>query len=158
MTKCSIERLNGLVRNKSQKSNLKNQNDILKIKNYKTEDWEKIRDIGPIVAKSIADYFQDQKNQDFLARLVDAGVKIKYASTGGQKLVGLTFVFTGGLENLSREKAKEKVREQGGEISESVSKKTSYVVAGSDPGEKYDKAQKLGIKILSENDFLELIK
>jgi len=62
-----------------------------------------------IVAKSIADYFQDQKNQDFLARLVDAGVKIKYASTGGQKLVGLTFVLYRGTGKIySREKAKRK--------------------------------------------------
>ena len=71
---------------------------------------------------------------------------------------GKTFVITGSLESMSREEAKEKIRELGGDASESVSKKTDYVVAGSEPGSKYEKGKKLGVKILNEEEFLKLIK
>ena len=124
------------------------------------EQWQQIKDIGPIVAKSIYDYFQDKHNQDFVKRLFSAGVKIKSQrqTTKDQRLSGRIFVFTGGLEKLTRDEAKDLVRAQGGDVSESVSKETAYVVAGIEPGSKYDKAKKLGVKILDEKEFLKIIK
>ena len=82
--------------------------------------------------------------------------KITRKKIGGA-LYGKTFVLTGTLESLSRDDAKEKIRSQGGDVTGSVSSHTSYVVAGTDPGSKYDKAQKLGVKILSEKEFLKLL-
>jgi len=85
-------------------------------------------------------------------------VKMKFVKISDKRFVGKSFVFTGGMERLTRDEGKKIVRDFGGEASESVSKNTSYLVAGIDPGSKYDKAKKLGVKITSENDFLELIK
>ncbi|AKM82020.1 MAG: ligase, NAD-dependent, DNA ligase (NAD+) protein [Berkelbacteria bacterium GW2011_GWE1_39_12] len=130
---------------------------IDELKNASLEDIQNIRDIGPIVAKSIYEYFQDPQNQDFIDRLLKAGVDIEIVTQSG-KLAGKTFVFTGGLENLSRDQAKEKVRLLGGDISESVGKDTSFIVAGKDPGSKLEKAKKLGVEILDEDHFLNLIK
>lgn len=143
------------IKSKGQISNSKEI--IEKLKSQTAVDWKEIRDIGPIVAKSIYDYFNDAKNIKFLYKLIDNGVEIIADSPTSGKLAGKSFVFTGGLENITRDAAKDKVRTFGGEISESVSKTTSYVVVGTDPGSKYDKAQKLGVTILNEKDFLELI-
>jgi len=151
----------------NQKSKIRNQNafrhTLLKILKLQTlENWQKIPDIGPIVAKSIYDYFHDIHNIDFIERLFKAGVKIKFVTISGEKCmpkgVGLTFVFTGGLKTITRDEAKQKVRDLGGEISESVSKETSYVVAGNEPGEKYSQAQQLGVKIISGKEFMDMIK
>lgn len=131
-------------------------NSIDNLKKADLADIDSIRDIGGIVAKSIFDYFQDKNNLKFVLRLLKA-VKIKKHKFAG-RLKDKIFVFTGGLETLSRDEAKQKVRDLGGEASESVGHETSYVVAGSEPGEKYDKAKELGNKILSENEFLELIQ
>jgi DNA ligase (NAD+) len=124
------------------------------------EEIDLIRDIGNVVAKSIFDFFQDKHNLDFIERLLKHGVDIanNKQHITNSKLNNKTFVFTGGLESLTRDEAKQKIRDLGGNISESVSKETSYVVAGSDPGEKYEKAKKLGVKIISEEEFLETIK
>lgn len=143
----------------NQKAKIKNQNDILKIiKNIKQEDWQEIEDIGPIVAKSIYDYFHNQENINLIERLLNSGIKIKFVEIRDKKFVGQTFVFTGSLESLSRDDAKKKVRDLSGEISESVSSGTSYVIAGDNPGDKYEKAKKLGVKVLDEKEFLELVK
>lgn len=128
---------------------------------FKIADWEKIRDIGPVVAKSLYDWFHNAQNAALLNKFAQAGVileikQLKTAKTA--KLKDLTFVLTGELKTLSRGEAKEKIRELGGEISESVSKKTSYVAAGENPGSKYEKAKQLGVKILNEKEFLKLIK
>ena len=80
------------------------------------------------------------------------------ATTGSQSLAGKTFVFTGGLNGYSRDQAKQLVERQGGQVSSSVSKKTSYVVAGVDPGSKLEQAKKLGVKILTEEEFTDLLK
>jgi len=133
--------------------------EVDKIGKLSIEDLQQLPDIGPKVAQSIYDWFQDKHNLDLLNKLEKVGVKVK----GGQsvqsgKLKNLAFVLTGGLESITRDEAKDKIRSLGGEVNESVSKNTDYVVVGSDPGSKYDKAQKLNIKILSEKQFLQMVK
>ncbi len=137
--------------------------DLIKIyKNLTLEDLQKIKDIGPRVSQSIFDWFRNKRNIDLLNRLEKTGVKLEkpviLSEAKNPKLKGKTFVLTGALESMSRDKAKQKIRDLSGEISESVSKKTDYVVAGSEPGSKYERAKKLNIKILNEKEFLELIK
>lgn len=146
-----------LIENKA----IKNPQDILDIAEKITlEDWQKISDIGPIVAESIFEYFNDKNNIAFLKKLGKLDIKIISSKIDGkvQKLNNKIFVLTGGLETLTREQAKDRIRELGGDISSSVSASVDFVVAGAEPGEKYDKAKKLGVKILSENEFLNIIK
>src|SRR3989344_3234025 len=122
----------------------------------KLEDFEKIMDIGPVVAASIYEWLNDKNNGKFLEKLLRQvkiqNSKVKIAGQNS-KLEGKTFVFTGTLESIEREAAKEKVRSLGGNISESVSAKTHYVVVGAEPGSKAEKAKKLGVKILDEKQF-----
>jgi len=124
------------------------------------EDLQEIQDIGPKVAQSIYDWFRESRNVRFLERMEEAGVRIeKYevrAVSG--KFSGKTFVLTGTLETMSREAAKERIRNLGGDIAESVSKKTDYVVVGAEPGSKYEKAKRLGVKILEEKEFLKFLE
>ncbi|MBI2588352.1 NAD-dependent DNA ligase LigA [Candidatus Berkelbacteria bacterium] len=123
------------------------------------ENIQKIPDIGPVVSQSVYDYFQDKEHGRLLARLLKAGVKIEseiYKKS--DKLEGQIFVLTGGLESITREEAKDKIRMLGGEASESVSKKTTFVVAGKEPGDKLDKARKLGVRIINEEKFLRLLE
>ena len=124
------------------------------------DDLQKINDIGPKVADSIHGWFHDSRNAKLIEKLEAGGVSIELPKkrAGGEKLKGKSFVLTGGLESMPRDEAKEKIRELGGDVSESVSKKTSYVVTGSDPGSKYEKAKQLGVKTLSEKEFLEMLK
>ena len=129
------------------------------IKNAKLQDFDEIVNIGPIVAKSVHEWFSQKDNLKFLDKLKKAGIKIKNPPKKAMgKLSGKTFVFTGTLGSIERELAKEKVRELGGNISESVSFKTSFVVVGLEPGSKVSKAKKLGVKILDEKEFLKIIK
>src|SRR3989339_42550 len=136
---------------------------IRKIKNAKLEDFEKILDIGPVVSKSIYEWFGEKENIRFLEKLENK-VKIQNPKPNAQpnpksqKFSGKSFVLTGALESLSRDVAKAKIRELGGDVSESVSLKTSYVVVGLEPGSKAEKAKKLGVKILNEKEFLSLVK
>lgn len=125
---------------------------------FSAEDWQVISDIGPKVAESLISWFKRENNLNFLHKLNNFGVHFipENKKTGGN-LMGKTLVFTGTLEKNSREAAKELARQAGGEISESVSKKTDYLVAGSEAGSKLAKAESLGVKILSEEDFLELL-
>jgi DNA ligase (NAD+) len=132
-------------------------------KNFSLEKLQQIPDVGPKVAQSIYDWFHNEKNIKFLEKLEKVGVKIetpklKTSARGGSALGGKTFVLTGTLQSMSREQTKEKIRSLGGEISESVSKNTDYVVAGSEPGSKLEKAKKLGVKIIAEKEFLEMLK
>ncbi len=131
-----------------------------KIKNASLEELEKITDIGPISAQSIYNWFHKKSNLEFLEKLKKVGVQItsQKPKAKSQKLRGLTFVFTGALESMTRDRAKEKIRNLGGNISESVSKKTDYVVVGKEPGSKYKKAKELGIKIIKEKEFLKMIR
>jgi DNA ligase (NAD+) len=132
---------------------------IEKLKKASLEELQKIMDIGPVVAKSIYDWFREKRNLEFLEKLKKVGVEIvEEKKPKSQPLRGKTFVLTGGLETMTREEAKEKIRLLGGEVSESVSKKTDYVVVGKEPGSKLDKAKQLGIKTISEKEFLSLLK
>jgi DNA ligase (NAD+) len=106
-----------------------------------------------VVAESISNFFGEQHNKDVIKDLLNA--KIKWPETEGKQvatghLVGKTFVLTGSLPTLSREAAKEMIEAVGGKVSGSVSKKTDYVIVGSDAGSKLDKAQELGLTILDE--------
>ncbi|MDD5547312.1 MAG: NAD-dependent DNA ligase LigA [Candidatus Pacebacteria bacterium] len=123
------------------------------------EKLQNISDVGPKVAQSIYDWFHDKKHHEYLKKFDKAGVKIiiEKKQGVGNKFKGLTFVLTGSLESMSREEGKEKIRALGGDVNESVSKNTSYVVVGGDPGSKYDKAVKLGVKILDEKEFIKML-
>jgi DNA ligase (NAD+) len=132
---------------------------IENLKNVNLNNLENILNIGPIVAKSIVEWFCDKDNIKFLNKL-EKVVKIKKQETYEKKqtLKGLSFVLTGTLKSMSRDIAREKIRELGGEISELVSLKTSFVVVGFKPGSKIKKAEKLGIKIVGEEEFLKMLK
>jgi len=130
-----------------------------KLKNATLPQLQMIRDIGPVVAQSIYKFFRDERNLKFIEKLMKVGVKIvEEKKPEKQPLKGLVFVFTGGLDSMTREEAKKKVKELGGEVTESVSKRVSYVVVGKEPGSKLEKAKKLGIKTITEKEFLELLK
>ena len=131
---------------------------IENLKNVSLESLENILNIGPIVAKSIFEWFGDKENIKFLNKL-EKKVKIEPYKLQATfyKLKGKSFVLTGSLESMSRDIAKEKVRELGGEVSESVSSKTSFVVAGGEAGSKLSKAEKLGVKVISEEEFLKML-
>lgn len=128
------------------------------IKTMSLDALQDIPDIGPAVAKSIHEWFSDNHNIALLNRLESLGISLTFErKIAGTKLAGKTFVLTGTLETMSRDEAKELIRSLGGETTESVSKKTSFVVTGADPGSKLQKAQQLGVAVLSEKEFLTLI-
>src|SRR3989338_7701286 len=117
-----------------------------------------IENIGPAVSKSLYDFFHDKNNLKFIEKLLKNGVRIEKAEKKkAGKFSGTTFVLTGALGGMSREIAKERIIAQGGKVSGSVSAKTSYVVAGEEAGSKLKNAQKLGVKILSESEFLKML-
>ncbi len=125
----------------------------------KTGGIDDVENIGPIVTKSVTDYFNHKENQKFIDKLFSNGVKIVNPEKKvAGKLTGKSFVITGTLDSMSRDEVKAKIKNLGGKIAESVSKKTDYVVVGEDPGSKYAKAQSLGIEILDEDKFIKLIK
>jgi DNA ligase (NAD+) len=121
------------------------------------DDINFIENIGPVVAQSVYDYFRHKENLKFIDKLIKSGVKIHHGHKKAGKLTGKTFVITGTLEKMSRDDAKNKIKELGGKTTESISKQTSYIVVGHEPGSKYDKAIKLGTEILDEKKFLELV-
>lgn len=130
-----------------------------KIKKADLATLEKIKDVGPVVAKSIFHWLQSKRNLKLLDKLAKAGVEItEERKPKSQPLKGKIIVITGGLESMTREAVKEKIRFLGGEVSESVSRKTDLVVMGREPGSKYERAKQLGIKILDEKQFLEMLK
>ena len=132
--------------------------DMDNLKNASFEELVSIPDIGDIIAKSIINYFGEQHNSAIVEELKDLGINMKYT---GEKVEekeefnGKTFVLTGSLEIFTREEAEEKIELLGGKTSSSVSKKTSAVIVGANPGSKYTKAQELGIPIWTEKEFEE---
>jgi len=128
------------------------------LENATQEDLERVQEVGPKVAASVHDFFQNEQNRALIKRLAGLGLKMtaekKQRTT---QLEGLTFVLTGTFPTLSREEAKEKIEAAGGKVSGSVSKKTNYVVAGEEAGSKLAKAQELGIEIIDEAGLLEII-
>jgi DNA ligase (NAD+) len=122
------------------------------------EELVAVDDVGPRVAESVLEYFKDSENIKLVATLFENGVHIqKLQEVQNNKLQGKSFVFTGTMEKMSRDEAQDLVRSLGGEISGSVSKNTSYVVAGESAGSKLDKARILGVEILTEDEFLKMI-
>lgn len=136
----------------------KNINKLMQA-NY--SDLTSIREIGNKMALSIIDFFNDEKEGTIINRLIDAGLTFTLSenelNNSSDIFQGKTFVFTGELIELSRKEAGDLVEKNGGKETKSVSKNTSYVVVGNSPGSKYDKAKQLGISILTEKEFLELV-
>ncbi len=115
-------------------------------------------EVGPRIAESILHFFREPKNRDLVEKLRKAGLHFEYAQarqTG--KLEGKTFVLTGTLQTLTREEAKERIEKAGGKVSANVSKKTSYLVAGLEAGSKLGRAELLGVKILDEAQFIQIL-
>ena len=131
-----------------------------KLMNVKSEELALVEDIGPIMAESIREFFLQDQTIDLIERLKQAGVNMKYLEEEGEdnRFEGKIFVLTGTLEKYTRGEAESIIEKFGGKTSSSVSKKTDYVLAGEEAGSKLTKAQNLGLKILSEEEFEELIK
>jgi len=131
---------------------------LKRLRDASPEELKAVADIGPVVSQSIIHWFSLSFNQKLLDKFLSAGFEIQSEQgvTSGP-LSGKTFVVTGTLSGMSRDEAKEKIRSRGGTVSESVSKKTSYLVAGDSPGSKREKAQKFGVAVLDEEGFLKLL-
>jgi DNA ligase (NAD+) len=125
----------------------------------KEEQLVEVPEVGPKVAASIVEFFSEAANRHLIKKLHKAGVHptAEKRKVRSDKFAGKSFVFTGGLANRSREEAGEIVQQHGGKVSSSVSKKTDYVVVGTDPGSKHDKAKELGVTILGEAEFESLL-
>jgi len=137
-----------------------NFNSIEQLKSASIEELSSIEGIGEKIAQSIVKYFENPSVLSMLKKLENFGVKLeeeKQKTIGEQPLAGKTFVLTGTLEAMDRNKAGDIIKKLGGKITNSVSAKTSYVIVGENPGSKYEKALKLNVTILNENDFLKLI-
>ena len=122
------------------------------------EELMNIPEIGPEVAASITSFFRDPKNIHTIERIIAAGVEIEFATTERKPLEGLTFVFTGSLSSMAREEARKMVEERGAKTASGISRKVDYVVVGEDAGSKLEKARTLGIKVLTEDEFIGFIK
>ncbi|HTZ74663.1 MAG TPA: NAD-dependent DNA ligase LigA [Candidatus Aquilonibacter sp.] len=130
-----------------------------KLANATLEELMEVNEVGPKVAEGVAEFFSEAVNKKLIERLRAAGVNMKEERQApkGTKFARMTFVFTGTLVNRTREQAEALVGQQGGKVGSSVSKKTNYVVVGSDPGSKFDKARALGVQILDEAGFEKLL-
>ena len=126
------------------------------------DELNAIEDIGDIIAQSLYDWFQQERNRRLVERLREAGLNFRSqsyqakAAAAAGPFAGKTFVLTGTLPTLKREEAAAKIETLGGKVTSSVSKKTDYVLAGEDAGSKLDKAKTLGVKIITESEFLKL--
>jgi DNA ligase (NAD+) len=129
---------------------------LKELKRASQESLEEIEDIGPIVAKSIVNFFDKEKNWEMIQSLKEEGIKIKTLQETG-KLKGLNFVLTGSLKSMTRGETKKEIRKNGGEVSSSISSKVNYLVVGEKPGSKLKKAKEKNIKILQEKEFLKML-
>jgi len=126
--------------------------------NAGAEELEQVNEVGPRIAQSIVEFFQEPRNRELVKRLGQAGLTFTgKKKERGTKLAGKTFVLTGTLTHFTRDEAKKLIEDAGGRVSGSVSKKTDYVVAGSDAGSKLDKARDLGVSVISEEEMKELL-
>ncbi len=132
--------------------------DLTKLQNANFDKLYSIEGIDKVIAKSLIDYFQNESHKKYIRRLLNAGIKIQNPPKRKNTLGGKSFVLTGSLEKYSRDEVKNVIRQYSGDISSSVSKNTDYVIVGKNPGSKYDKAKKLGIKIINEKQFLKMLK
>jgi DNA ligase (NAD+) len=121
---------------------------------------EAVHEIGPVVARSVHEWFRDPANRRLVDRLEDTGLRTEEpaSSAGSRALQGKQLVVTGTLDSMTRGEAKAAIEERGGRVTSAVSKKTSYVVVGRDPGSKADKAKDLGVEILDEAAFRALLE
>jgi DNA ligase (NAD+) len=142
-------------------NNKKNlQNIVDKFPKITIDEWKGIKGIGEKSAESLVEWFSNKDNLNMLKKMESLGVKVEIIQkpkTKNQKLIGKSFVLTGELSSFTRDAAKDIIREKGGDISSSVSKKTDYVVVGENPGSKYQKAKELGVKIVNEEGFKKLL-
>ncbi len=123
------------------------------------EQLAEIDQIGPIMAKSVFEYFHYPKNISVIDQFLSTGVKLqKPAKRRSDKMAGKTVVITGTLENFTRQQAEQAVKQAGGKTSSSVSKKTDFILAGENPGSKLDKAHQFGVKIIKEKDFIKMLE
>ena len=145
---------------KTAKTITKRFNTVEKLMNAKVEELASLEDVGQIMAMSINEFFKQPQTIDLIQKLYKVGVNMKEEEKEEkeEKFYGLTFVLTGSLENYTREEAGEIIENLGGKVSSSVSKKTSYVLAGEEAGSKLTKAKNLGVTILTEEQFKEMIK
>ena len=145
---------------KAAKTLAKTYKNIDNLKNASIESLSMIEDIGPVMANSIIEFFKQEQTQDLIERLKKAGVNTEKIEeeNADNRFDGKTFVLTGSLDKYTREEASQIIEKYGGKTSNSVSKKTTYLLAGEDAGSKLTKAQSLGIQIISEEEFGEMIK
>jgi len=123
------------------------------------EELARVNDVGPVIAHAVMEFFKSGQTRRLMEELSLLGLNmVEPESKVGDRLNGKTFVFTGELKTLTRDEAQAKVRALGGKETSSVSAKTSYVVVGADPGSKFDKAKKLGVPVLTEEEFLKLFE
>jgi len=123
------------------------------------EELLEVEEVGPRIAASILEFFREPHNRELINQLRDAGLTFTgKKKERGTKLAGKTFVLTGTLPNLSRDQAKKLIEDAGGRVAGSVSKKTDYVVAGSDAGSKLDKAKELGVAVIDEEVMQKLVR
>ncbi|MEA3322909.1 MAG: BRCT domain-containing protein, partial [Patescibacteria group bacterium] len=153
-----------IVNSLKQKNNIENLKDVVEnFSQIKQEEWEEIDGIGSRAANSLVEWFGNEKHQKMLWRMHELNVVIKGVEKGvikgveNKNVLGKTFVLTGTLPTLSRDEAKELIRNAGGKIVSTVSKNTDYVVAGEKAGSKLDKAEKLGVKIINEDKLKTLL-